>query len=98
MKRLMKFKIRLVDEVTINEVAGTAFRIGRFRFFMVKEKTSWNVSEFKTGMAFNHPFGGSSTKKEAIHGTKEAVKRVGDEEVLKAIDFYVQRFGILNEV
>ena len=97
MKRLMKFKIRLVDEVTINEVAGTAFRIGRFRFFMVKEKTSWNVSEFKTGMAFNPPFG-FSTKKEAIHGTKEAVKRVGDEEVLKAIDFYVQRFGILNEV
>ncbi|MEK9207951.1 MAG: hypothetical protein AAB922_05685 [Patescibacteria group bacterium] len=93
----MKFKIRLCDEVTINEVEGTAFRIGRFHFFIFKDKTSWNVSEVKTGMAFNPPFG-FSTKKEAIRATGEALKRIGDEKLLEAIDFYIQRFGILNEV
>ena len=102
----MKFKIRLRNEVTIQEVEGPYFRIGRFHFFIFKDKTSWNmsehktswnVSEHKTGMAFNPSFG-FSTKKEAIHGTKEAVKRIGDEELLKVIDFYISRFGILNEV
>ena len=64
---------------------------------MYKENRSWNVSEFKTGMAFHPPFG-YSTKKEAIYGTKEAVKRIGDENLLDTIDFYIQRFDILNEV
>ena len=93
----MKFKIRLMNEVTINEVEGTAFRIGRFHFFTFKDKTSWNVSEHKTGMAFKPPFRVSS-KKGAIHDTKETLKRLGDEKMLDAIDFFIQRFGILNEV
>ena len=93
----MKFKIRLRDEVTVNEVEGYPFRVGRFRFFMSKEKTSWNVSEHKTGMAFHAPFG-YSTKKEAIRATGEALKRIGDEQLMDAINFYIQRFGILNEV
>ena len=92
----MKFKIRLRDEITINEVEGYYFRVGRFHFFLHKDKNSWNVSECKTGMVFCPLW--YSTKKEAIKGTKEALERIGDEKFLEAIEFYIVRFGILNEV
>lgn len=93
----MKFKIRLRDEVTIKEVEGYKFRVGRFHFFMVKNKHSlWDVSEFKTGGLFNTCIPGYSTRKEAIEVTKESVLRIGDAEFQEVRDLYIQRFGVLN--
>lgn len=93
----MKFKIRLRDEVTIEEVEGVPFQIGRFSFFIVKNKHKlWDVSEFKTGMLFNNCVTGYSTRKEAVGVTKELVVRIGDARFLEVRDGCIQKYGILN--